>query len=125
GLTTVSLAAQLGTAPLVAYYFGQLPTYFLLSNYLIIPLTTLTLYLSLACIATCWWAALHHALVSGLIAVVGFMNQALRIIACLPKSSVEDIHLSTLQVCLVYVVIGCLWVVLMVYRKDVQHFTKV
>lgn len=125
GLTTVSLAAQLGTAPLVAYYFGQLPTYFLLSNYLIIPLTTLTLYLSLACIATFWWAALHHALVSGLIAVVGFMNQALRLIAGLPKNSVEDIRLSTLQVYLVYIVIGCLWVVLMVYRKNVQHFPKV
>lgn len=125
GMTTVSLAAQLGTAPLVAYYFGQLPTYFLLSNYLIIPLTTLTLYLSLACIATFWWAALQHTLVGVLIAVVDFMNQTLRLIASLPKSSVEDIRLSTLQVYLIYIVIGCLWVVLMLYRKNVQHFTKV
>ena len=30
GLTTVSVSAQVGTAPLVAYYFGTFSTYFLL-----------------------------------------------------------------------------------------------
>ncbi len=32
----VSLAAQLGVAPLVLYYFHQLPTYFLLGNFIIL-----------------------------------------------------------------------------------------
>ena len=48
GLVTVSTAAQIGTAPLVAYYFGRLPVWFLLSNFIVIPLATVVLYLTLA-----------------------------------------------------------------------------
>ncbi|MBR2618442.1 MAG: ComEC/Rec2 family competence protein, partial [Paludibacteraceae bacterium] len=33
-----SIAAQMGTFPLILYYFGTFPTYFLLSNLLLIPL---------------------------------------------------------------------------------------
>ena len=43
-LTAVSLAAQLGTAPLCIYYFHQFPHYFLLSNFVVIPITSLIIY---------------------------------------------------------------------------------
>ena len=43
-LITVSVAAQLGTAPLVAYYFGRFSCYFLLSNFIVIPCATIILY---------------------------------------------------------------------------------
>ena len=46
GVVTVSIAAQLGTAPLIAHYFHQLPTHFLITNLWIIPVTTLVLYLA-------------------------------------------------------------------------------
>lgn len=36
-LITVSIAAQIATFPLSAYYFNQFPTYFLLSNIIVIP----------------------------------------------------------------------------------------
>lgn len=125
GLTTVSLAAQIGTAPLVAYYFGRFATYFLLSNYVVVPLATLVLYLALACVSCFWWAGLQQLLAAALTTVVSFMNQILVFIAHLPKSSVEGIHLSTLQLYLIYIIIGCLWVVLSLYRKNVKHFAKV
>ncbi|MFR1986826.1 MAG: ComEC/Rec2 family competence protein [Prevotellamassilia sp.] len=35
---TISLSAQLGTAPFVVYYFHQLPLYGLVGNILVIPL---------------------------------------------------------------------------------------
>ncbi|MBL7472993.1 ComEC/Rec2 family competence protein [Robertkochia sediminum] len=44
-LCTVSIGAQIFTAPLVIYYFGQLPGAFLLTNLLITPLITLALAL--------------------------------------------------------------------------------
>lgn len=37
-LTSVSLAAQLFTFPLSVYYFNQFPNYFLLSNFVVIPI---------------------------------------------------------------------------------------
>lgn len=45
---TVSTTAQVGTAPLVASYFGTFSPYFLLANAWSIPLITLLLYLSIA-----------------------------------------------------------------------------
>jgi competence protein ComEC len=36
-LTCVSVAAQIGTAPLSLFYFHQFPTYFALTNFLVIP----------------------------------------------------------------------------------------
>ncbi len=126
-LTTVSFSAQLGTAPLVAYYFGKWPTYFLLSNFLVIPLATVILYLVLACLLTFWWSALQHLLVTALASVVSFMNSVLTLIASLPKSSVDNIRLSTLQVTFIYLIICCSWVLLYLFlhRKDSQQLTEV
>jgi competence protein ComEC len=43
-LFTLSLAAQAGVFPLVLYYFGTFPTYFFITNLLIVPLTNLIVY---------------------------------------------------------------------------------
>ena len=44
GLLTVSVAAQIGTAPLVIFYFSRFSTHFLLTNLWVIPMVTLILY---------------------------------------------------------------------------------
>ncbi len=46
-LVAVSLAAQLGTAPFVLYYFHQFPNFFLLTNLVAIPLSTVIIYLAI------------------------------------------------------------------------------
>ena len=84
GLTCVSLAAQIGTAPLIAYYFGRFATWFLLSNFVVIPLATMLLYLALLSIATFWWSGLQALLVAALSAIVVFMNYLLEGITQLP-----------------------------------------
>lgn len=127
GLTTVSISAQVGTAPLVAYYFGTFSTYFLLGNYLVVPLATVVLYLTLACFITFWWAGLQLWLVAALGWVVGMMNRLLEMIGALPKSSVEGINLSTLQLYLIYIFISSLVVFLFLWinSKNVKQLTKV
>ena len=40
GIILVSIAAQIGTLPITMYYFGQVSTYFLLANILVLPLAT-------------------------------------------------------------------------------------
>jgi len=95
GLLTVSVAAQLGVAPLIAYYFGRFSTCFLLTNLVAIPGVTLILYLSLA---TLLWAPMAVPLT----AVVGFMNRCLEAITRLPGASIEHLHPSGLQVSMVY-----------------------
>ena len=112
GLTTVSVSAQIGTAPLVAYYFGYFATWFLLTNYIVIPLATLVLYLTVALIAVCWWPWAAGLLASGLSAVVVFMNRLLEWVATLPHCTIEGIRLSALQTALLYVLLTCGWVLL-------------
>ncbi|MDR2840285.1 MAG: ComEC family competence protein [Paludibacter sp.] len=47
-LTAVSIAAQIGTAPLSIYYFNQFPNYFLLTNLFAVPLSTVVIYAAVA-----------------------------------------------------------------------------
>jgi competence protein ComEC len=45
---SVSIAAQLGTTPFTLYYFQQFPNYFLVTNFIAIPLSSLVIYLAMA-----------------------------------------------------------------------------
>lgn len=117
GLTAVSLSAQIGTAPLVAYYFERFATSFLLANYVVIPLATIILYLALATIAFCWWSSLQALLVTVLSSSVLLMNHLLARIAQLPCSSIDGIHLSTVGLVLVYVIIASGYVLLTRLRR--------
>lgn len=50
-LCNMSISAQLGTLPLILYYFGYFPLYFLFANLIVIPLITLILYLGIGFMA--------------------------------------------------------------------------
>lgn len=43
-MTAVSVAAQIGVAPLIAFYFGRFSCYFLLTNMIVVPAATVILY---------------------------------------------------------------------------------
>lgn len=111
-MTTVSLSAQLGTAPLIAYYFGQFSTLFLLSNYIVIPLATLILYTAVACLFTCWWTALVHVVASVLSFFTTSMNHLLHAVSLIPYCTIEGLHPTVWQVAFVYVIISCSYILL-------------
>lgn len=110
GLLTVSVAAQLGVAPLIAYYFGRFSTCFLLTNLVAIPGVTLILYLSLA---TLLWAPMAAPLT----AVVGIMNRCLETITRLPGASIEHLHPSGLQVSMVYLLVLVVYWLCVFFRR--------
>ena len=113
GLTTVSLAAQTGVAPLIAYYFGRFSTYFLLTNLMVIPAATVILCLTLPALLLPVAAAL-------LLQVVGWLNAALSLIAFrLPCASIEGLSPTWQQVVLIYVVIVCTYLIIVRYDKPV------
>jgi len=113
GLATVSVAAQMGTAPLVAYYFGRFSTWFLLTNLVVIPATTAILYLAIVTL-------LLPQLGSVLLHVVGWLNAVLTLMATrLPLASIEGLHPSALQTAMVYVIILCIYLIILRYDKSV------
>ena len=85
GLLCMSLAAQLGTFPLVLYHFGTFPSYFLLTNVFVVPFLSILLLLSLV-----WWVllliGLPWAVSVGMLLqfFVEWMNKALEHIGAWP-----------------------------------------
>lgn len=111
GLATVSVAAQVGVAPLIAYYFGRFATYFLITNFIVIPAATVVLALAMATL-------LIPAVGSLLVAVVKGLNASLGYIATtLPHASIEGLHPTALQVALTYVVILSVYLIIKIYAK--------
>ena len=102
GLTAVTLAAQLGVAPLIAYYFGRISTYFLLSSFVAIPAVTVIVWLALATL-------LVPGLTPVLTAVTNGLNACLDAISRLPGANIEGLRPTLLQVCLTYVLILCVY----------------
>ena len=117
GLVTVSIAAQIGTAPLVAYQFGRFSTWFLLSNFIVVPLAWLILCVTLLCLVVSWWSWAATVLTTLLVWLTDAMNHALAWVAQLPLSSIEGLTLTLLQLFLIYLIIVCCYVALAISRR--------
>lgn len=105
GMVAVSVAAQTGVAPLIAYYFGRFSSYFLLTNFIVIPAATLILYLSLVVL-------LIPRLAYLLIYIVTQLNAVLAYITTIPGASIDGLHPTLLQVSMVYVIILAVYLLL-------------
>lgn len=107
----ISVAAQLGTAPLVAYTFGRLPVYFLLANAIAVPCATVIIY----AVVVLWLSTPLPSVplwVAKIVAAVALaMNDGLRWVASLPGASVDNLHPTALQTVLCYVLLFILWAI--------------
>ncbi len=105
-MMSVSLASQVGTAPLVAYYFGRFSCYFLLTNLIVVPCATIIIYCAVAVLLTSFLPAINHVLLS----VLGFfstiLSTAVTHIADLPGASIEGIKVNAMETGCTYVLIG-------------------
>ncbi|MBR0263684.1 MAG: ComEC/Rec2 family competence protein [Prevotella sp.] len=115
GMIGVSLSAQLGVAPLIAYYFGRFSTYFLLSNFIVVPAATFILYLSLPALLIPGFAYL-------LIYIVKQLNTCLFYLAAIPGASIEGLHPTKIQTTMIYVIIVAVYLLLL-RLKPLLHVT--
>ena len=100
GTIIISLAAQLGTMPLTMYYFGQISTYFLLANLLVLPIATFLVPFGLATIALGGsWAGVYMGKVTYWLAWA--MNHSVEWIESLPGSTVQ-VHIGLPMVLFYY-----------------------
>lgn len=105
GLVAVSVSAQIGVAPLLAYYFGRLSTYFLLTNFIVLPAAYIILGFSLIVL-------LFPSLAYILLYIVDTLNAVLFRITAIPGSSIDGFHPNVLQVVLAYVIIFCTYLLI-------------
>ena len=105
GMVAVSLAAQIGVAPLIAYYFHRVSLLFLLTNFLVVPCATVILWL----FVLSWPASLssfcHTLVMNVMYMVVKWMNEGVKWIASLPVVSWEGIDINGWQILGIYAIL--------------------
>lgn len=119
GMLCVSASAQIGTLPLIAYYFGRVSCYSLFTSFIAIPMATAVLCLCAGILLLspllllpvslpiARWLIEHIADV--LVAITQASNTAFRLISMLPGASIEHIHLGKLRLVLAYLFIAMLY----------------
>jgi competence protein ComEC len=101
-MVAVTIAAQLLTFPLCIFYFHQFPTYFILTNLVAIPLSSLILFTEIMiCGITCFpfVATLLGELIT---AGIRLMNTWIQHIEMIPGALLEGIECSIVQVILLF-----------------------
>ena len=108
GVMTVSVAAQIGTAPLVMFYFARFSTHFLLTNLWVVPMSSLVLYAAVVLLLLTPFPGLQQFFATWVEKLVYAQNEVLRWIEKFPLASIDHIWLDVWGVLSIYV---CIWLV--------------
>jgi len=104
-LFAVSIAAQLVTFPISLYYFHQFPNYFLLTNILVIPLSTIILYLGIFLFAFSYFQIIAAYIAKLLSLTTKALNFFVLYIENLPYSLTENISITVWETFILYFLI--------------------
>jgi len=93
-LITVTLAVQLGIAPITLYYFHQFPTWFLLTNLIVMPLSPFIIYTGMAVLSFSSFVTLKFLLGWLLLWEVRLLNNLMQWINDLPHAVIASINIT-------------------------------
>ena len=115
-LCAVSFAAQILTTPIAAYHFHQFPICFLITNILVVPLSSLILIGELLLLIVAPFEALARIAGNSLSASIWWMNSIIEHLGDYPFAVWKGIQLNIPQVLLLYLFITgmALW---LLYRQ--------
>ncbi len=119
-LTAVTLAAQVLTTPVSLFYFHQFPNLFLVSNLIMIPLSTLIMYFAMILIVCSGWHWLAGFLGKIFNFMVWLLNKVVLTIESLPYALFKGIYITWFDVCLLYI-LTC-FITLYLLRKRTVYF---
>lgn len=120
-ITAVSLAAQLTTFPMGLLYFHQFPNYFLLSNLIIIPLTTIILYAGMLYIMVSplpWLKIIIGSMSEFLLAT---LRKIVTAFETLPFAQISGVDFSIFETLIIYAIIT-FFSFFLVQKKSVNLF---
>lgn len=101
-LLTVSFAAQLMTFPLSVFYFNQFPNLFWLSGFIVIPITTIIIWLTVAFFVLSPLSWVASIVGSAIQQITSWMLFALKSIDAIPLAVTDGIFISQAQVFFLY-----------------------
>lgn len=105
-IIVISISAQIAAFALCLYYFNQFPNYFILSNLIIIPLTTAIIYVGTLLVVFSKISSVAGFLSAIVTFLVKLTNYCVVKIENLPFSFIDGVKISALQTFFIYVVIA-------------------
>ena len=105
GTLSVSMAAQLGTAPLVMYYFSNFSVYFLIANCLVAVCVPLIIYGAILMVLMAPWGWGQGYVVRGLNGLVSALNGIADWTSRLPYATFSISVLNPFEIVLFYIVL--------------------
>jgi competence protein ComEC len=100
--TSVSIAAQIMTLPVSLFLFGKFPNYFILANWVVIPLSTIAIYLSIAQIVFQKWLTALSVISFCNEKIICFMNDFLKLLTNLKGAVTNNISITAMECFLFY-----------------------
>ena len=101
-LAAVTLAAQVLTTPISIYHFHQFPVYFLITNLLAVPLSSIIILLEILLCAVAGWPALAGILGTVTGYLIGLMNGFIEYMERLPFAQWNNLQVNILQVLMLF-----------------------
>ena len=103
-ITAVSIAAQVSTFPLTIFYFNQFPTYFMISNLVVIPAAMVIVptgfgFFALKGIGV---SSVSHYAGTALDMLLQSLNYAISQVEALPYALIDQLYISTASFYLIY-----------------------
>ncbi len=104
-MAAITLAAQVITFPVCIYYFHQFPNYFLLSNLIAVPLSTIILFAEILLIALSSFNLLASYIGKFTEQLISIMNEWILFISKLPFSITENIYADLQTTIILYTIV--------------------
>jgi len=101
-IVTVSIAAQIATFPIALYYYKQFPNYFLLANIVVVPFSNLIIYCGMLVLLFSPVNFLSGLSAKILVNLIYWLNHAIRFIEGMPMSVTKGIHITMIEMILLY-----------------------
>ncbi len=113
-MMSITLAAQMVTTPICLFYFHQFPNYFMLSNLIAVPLSTLVLFAELLLILLSPFPIPAQGVAILTEWLIKMLNAIIQKIGKWPYAVTDNIVADVLSTCLLYL---CLLALLLLFLK--------
>lgn len=117
-ITSVSIGAQIATFPLGLLYFHQFPNYFLFSNLLVIPISTIILGYGILMFALGKISAIGAVCGKIFTGLVWFLNESVRVAEQLPGALLQGISISIFETWIIYLL--TIFLIIYIYKKHLR-----
>ena len=110
-LAAVTISAQIATFPISLYLFGQFPNWFLLANMVVVPLSTLVMYIGLGMMAFCWIPFFGKFISIVFEFSVWLLRESVNLFGSFPYAVSSNVHFTSIMCFSTYMLILALVIV--------------